>query len=194
MAVNKITFHVSGVPYGASEHEFTLNPNDLDLAKIEIGEVGVIEVNLSISRTKDDFLVRGTVRSQVKQTCVRCLESMQTDLLAEVELIVRPCTMDSEVGERKKGDKPDSAAAEEFESAPEGMLYHNGETFCLDEEIRQSLLVEIPGAPVCQSSCEGLCLQCGANLSTSSCDCAGDLPVDPRWAALKQLKKGDESD
>jgi DUF177 domain-containing protein len=191
--VDNLTFNVSTVPMGLSEKKFTLSPADLDLAKIEIGEMDVIEVNLAISRTKDDFLVRGSARSKVKQTCVRCLAPMETGLVAEFELFVRPCTMDGETGTRRKGNQPAEEVAEEFESAPEGMLYHNGETFSLDEEFRQSLLVEIPGSPVCQESCRGLCSQCGAPLG-SGCRCGDNEPTDDRWAALQQLKKSDKSE
>jgi uncharacterized protein len=40
--------------------------------------------------------------------------------------------------------------------------------------------------PLCEEACKGLCLECGANLNKTQCDCAPRWE-DPRLAALKSL-------
>lgn len=56
----------------------------------------------------------------------------------------------------------------------------------ITEDIRESILLHIPGFPVCNEACNGLCAQCGADLNKGSCDCeAGERP-NP-WNALDGL-------
>jgi uncharacterized protein len=53
-------------------------------------------------------------------------------------------------------------------------------------DVREDLLLHIPGFPVCSDECKGLCAQCGADLNKGPCDCdAGDRP-NP-WSALDNL-------
>ena len=37
------------------------------------------------------------------------------------------------------------------------------------------LLLQLPTKLLCREDCKGLCMHCGCNLNTSSCDCQGDL-------------------
>ncbi|MCK4563518.1 MAG: DUF177 domain-containing protein [Verrucomicrobia bacterium] len=56
----------------------------------------------------------------------------------------------------------------------------------ITEDMREELLLHVPGFPVCSEECKGLCAQCGANLNRGSCSCtAGDRP-NP-WSALDSL-------
>jgi len=56
----------------------------------------------------------------------------------------------------------------------------------ITEDMREDLLLYIPGFPVCSEECKGLCAQCGADLNKGACDCdAGELP-NP-WTALDGL-------
>ena len=50
-------------------------------------------------------------------------------------------------------------------------------------DVREDLLLEIPGFPLCHDGCKGLCAQCGQDLNDGSCDCRP--PEGPsRWSAL----------
>ncbi len=56
----------------------------------------------------------------------------------------------------------------------------------ITEDMRENLLLHIPGFPVCSEECKGLCTQCGTDLNKGSCSCtAGDRP-NP-WSALDSL-------
>jgi uncharacterized protein len=41
---------------------------------------------------------------------------------------------------------------------------------------------------LCREDCKGLCQSCGADLNAGLCSCEQG-EVDPRWAALAELKK-----
>lgn len=52
---------------------------------------------------------------------------------------------------------------------------------------RDTVLLELPPAPLCREECAGLCQRCGADLNEEPCTCPSD-EVDARWAALDQLR------
>lgn len=45
----------------------------------------------------------------------------------------------------------------------------------VDEVAVTDLLLQLPTKLLCREDCKGLCMHCGCNLNTSSCDCQGDL-------------------
>ena len=57
----------------------------------------------------------------------------------------------------------------------------------LTPEMREAIILALPGYPVCREDCKGLCARCGANLNREACTC-GPAP-DGSWAALDLLVK-----
>lgn len=57
----------------------------------------------------------------------------------------------------------------------------------LTEEIREAIILALPGYPVCLETCRGLCMACGANLNTDKCTCR-KTGKDTRWSALDALE------
>jgi uncharacterized protein len=57
----------------------------------------------------------------------------------------------------------------------------------LTEEIREAIILALPGYPVCRETCCGLCMACGANLNTGTCTCS-KTGKDTRWSALDALR------
>ncbi|MBR6021708.1 MAG: DUF177 domain-containing protein [Kiritimatiellae bacterium] len=53
-------------------------------------------------------------------------------------------------------------------------------------DVREDLLLELPGYPLCAPDCKGLCPECGNNLNEGPCGChAPEQPVaETPWAAL----------
>ena len=120
---------------------------------------------LHISRNSRGVLVQGTLEAAVQGECARCLEENVplTLTLPIDELYVYPATPDAEYS------VPDS-----------GLLD-------LAPLIREEVIVQTPITVLCRPDCAGLCPDCGANLNDGPCDCDKDN-IDPRFAALKQLK------
>jgi len=65
--------------------------------------------------------------------------------------------------------------------APEGI-----DSVDVTADLREELLLQIPGFPVCREECKGLCAQCGANLNKGPCQCDTD-DSGGRWSALDDL-------
>ncbi|MGB1779712.1 MAG: DUF177 domain-containing protein, partial [Longimicrobiales bacterium] len=57
----------------------------------------------------------------------------------------------------------------------------------LSKAVREEMILAVNPYVVCEPECRGLCPKCGANLNEGACDCTDD-EVDPRWAALRDLK------
>jgi uncharacterized protein len=64
---------------------------------------------------------------------------------------------------------------------------YEGKFIDLDPIVREQVLLALPGYPVCQEGCKGLCSVCGGNLNERDCGCDRHVP-DPRWAGLEKLK------
>ena len=69
---------------------------------------------------------------------------------------------------------------ESYEISPENAFMD------LTDALREAIILALPGYPVCQEACKGLCMKCGANLNTSKCSC-NRKGNDMRWAALNAL-------
>jgi uncharacterized protein len=56
----------------------------------------------------------------------------------------------------------------------------------LEPTLRDAVVLALPLQPLCQPDCEGLCIECGANLNDNPGH-KHDV-IDARWAALADLK------
>lgn len=54
-------------------------------------------------------------------------------------------------------------------------------TITLDENIRDTLILEHPMKMLCRQDCKGLCFHCGKNLNEGPCECGEKKGVMKRW-------------
>ena len=54
--------------------------------------------------------------------------------------------------------------------------------------VEERIQIAVPMKPLCREDCRGLCARCGCDLNQGVCGCTVK-PIDPRWEALKTLKK-----
>lgn len=57
----------------------------------------------------------------------------------------------------------------------------------LTPEIREAIILALPGYPVCRPTCRGLCPVCGRNLNRGRCTCKPGAAGQGQWDALDQL-------
>lgn len=156
--------------------QLSVDAADLELPAGEVRYRGPVQISLDLARLGDRVHVRGAARVPIAVTCVRCLEPIETELRAEIELVAVP--------------RPDSFCGEED---AEGFVYHDGESLDLAGEVREAIVLEMPRNPVCREDCRGLCPHCGENLNLGACQCGTGAAADPRWAALKTLQPKPDS-
>jgi uncharacterized protein len=123
-----------------------------------------VTVDVELEWVSDGVLATGTAAAHFEAECRRCLTAVQGEATA--------------------------AFRELFEERPtEGETYPlKGDRIDLEPLARESLLLELPLAPVCREDCLGLCAVCGVDRNQVDCG-HGDRAPDPRWAALDRLRE-----
>lgn len=117
---------------------------------------------VDLLRTDRGILVTGTLETEAKAVCSRCLGSFDQPLTINIE--------------------------EEYLVKAEGGAFTISEDqeIGLTEVVRQYSLLAFPMKPLCRQDCAGLCPWCGYNLNLGPCGCpAGER--DPRFAQLARL-------
>jgi uncharacterized protein len=86
-----------------------------------------------------------------------------------------------------------SRCAEIFETQVEDVEFFcaaeiNGhiEFVDLTADVREAIILALPGYPVCDEACRGLCMACGANLNKGACECCRKC-AEVKWSALDAL-------
>ena len=110
----------------------------------------------------------------VRAECRRCLAPVKVPLAQSLGLVFMT---EGEAGEGAGGNDdcyvvPRRAAAID-----------------LSEAVREELILAVPQFVECREDCRGLCPRCGADLNLGPCGCSKE--IDPRWAALTKLRKGE---
>ncbi len=115
----------------------------------------------------EGILVTGHIAAHTRLECARCLKGFSGSVDIEVcELFVAP-------GHENVADDDTYRVA--------------GTDIDLEPMVRDALVLALPLNPLCEDACKGLCARCGRHLTNGACDCEQE-ELDPRWAALSQLK------
>lgn len=134
-----------------------------DKATTGIAPGSTIDVDLTVESLTDGLVVNGSVRAAFLGQCRRCLSPLEGFIDVEVHELYQLQVTD-----------PDAFPIV-------------GDQIDLVPMVRETVLLELPDAPVCRPDCAGLCPQCGIDRNTSSCACTTES-IDPRWAVLEGLR------
>jgi uncharacterized protein len=151
-------------------------PADLGIEVLRVPQGSPIEFELRLEAVMEGVLVTGQAHAELEGECVRCLEEIHDDVVADFqELFVY--------------EESDTATHGEDDEA--GRL--EGDLLDLEPLLRDSVVLTLPFQPLCQDDCPGLCTECGARLAADP-DHQHDEPIDPRWAKLQGLEHHPEND
>lgn len=149
-----------------------------DVPEVDLGEQpyrfdGPLTFEVTLTNTGAGIVASGTVKARVVTPCVRCLCETCLDVEAEVEgFYVRPGHED------------------EFPEEQEVELIGDDSTIDLEPALTQSLVVELPFAPVHDPDCKGICPVCGADRNLGACSCEPAAKPSP-FDVLKGLETED---
>lgn len=129
------------------------------------------------TRKGDEVRLRGRIVAGVEVFCDRCAAPLEAPLEIEFDTSFLPAEVERGVVENVELQPGDLDRS----------VYEGGEVD-VDDLVREQILLALPTRSLCREDCKGLCLECGANLNEGACGCAAK-EVDPRWAALADLKK-----
>ncbi|MGD2144540.1 MAG: DUF177 domain-containing protein [Anaerolineae bacterium] len=160
-----LTFDVSALLKAPLGKSLTL---DIDTGPRLLEDLGVdfLRGSVEVIRIEKGLFVEGTVESQLKLECVRCLQSFAF-----------PVSLDLAEMFRMPGASPEPRAVY-------GVT--EGGELDLAPLVRELAWLGIPMKHLCDPECEGLCPHCGVNLNRESCRCK-EIHVDPRLAPLREL-------
>jgi uncharacterized protein len=147
-------------------------PADLGIEVLQVPEGSPVELDLRLEAVMEGVLVTGTAHAPLTGECVRCLEPISDEIEVRFqELFVYE----------------DHALPEE----DDGVSTLQDDLVDLEPLLRDAVVLALPFQPLCEEDCPGLCPECGARLADDP-DHAHDAAVDPRWAALAELKSRTE--
>ncbi|MFS1513241.1 YceD family protein [Chengkuizengella sp. SCS-71B] len=148
--------------------QLSLSVTDLVSNHKEILDITPLEVDLQVKMDFEVARVWGIGKGQIRYVCSRCLKEYNKTLQINIQ---EALTQNSEIAKSDPEESIQLVTSDEVDIEP---------------YIRESFLLELPYAPICEESCEGLCPICGVNKNESSCTCKQDQ-IDPRLAKLKDF-------
>lgn len=147
-------------------------PADLGIEVLHVPEGSPVEFELRLEAVMEGVLVTGSVNAELVGECVRCLEEIHDEVVADFqELFVYE---ESDTATHPQDGEDDDVSRLE------------GDLIDLEPLLRDTVVLTLPFQPLCREDCPGLCIECGARLA----DDPGhqhEEPIDPRWAALQGL-------
>ena len=134
-------------------YEVLVLPASLSLDYEEADFIKPLSCAVQLFRQGDDNVyVTADIETEISVECRRCITPFAVDIATKLELLF---SMSRESPEESEADE----------------RYYDGETVDISEDVRQMLVLEIPAWALCSETCEGLCLECGAELNSDGCSC-----------------------
>ena len=143
-------------------------PADWRVEMVGVPEGGQARLHLRLESVMEGVLVTGDLDVPVEGSCARCLEPIEDTLHLSVQELYAYAGSTTE------------ATSEEDE-----VRRIEGDYLDLEPLARDSVVLNLPLAPVCTEDCRGLCVDCGQRLDDLPADHTHEV-VDPRWAGLAQ--------
>lgn len=137
--------------------------------------VAPVALAFDIFKDKQAFRLAGRVQTILEMKCSRCLEPFSVPVDQEFDLRYQPHTRNTGESEKEIEEDDLTTAFYEKDEIDLGQLMH------------EQFVLALPMKPLCGDVCKGLCVVCGTNLNTTTCDCK-PVWVDPRFAALRELR------
>ncbi len=166
------------------EFEQEFRPGTIDFGS-DLRQVGPLKIKGRAELIKEhhggkvivpNIRLIGEFAGDFESNCARCLEPVPAHVERQFDLIYRP------LGSDRRADEVSITEAETE------IGYYQGEGMELADSLREQVLLALPIRFVCREDCKGICPGCGKNLNEGSCGCVQKM-TDPRWDALKELKK-----
>lgn len=140
------------------------------------------EIDLDVATRKGElpgeYWIDGKIAYQGELFCDRCLEPFPFANRANFFLRYL----------RRPGDFGAPDAEIEVSDEELDLDYYDERSVPLAAIAQEQLQLSLPMKALCSESCQGLCPQCGANLSRGKCECAESV-VDARWDSLQEFRE-----
>jgi DUF177 domain-containing protein len=160
---------------GKGDFAHVYNPEELNPVDERVKLSAPATVSGKIRLAASEVFVNGHVDTRAQVECDRCLKPIEVPVSADFEL------------EYITGSEYESSAVAELTEAELSVSVFDGDAIDVDEIVKEQVLLTVPTRMLCREDCKGICPQCGTDKNTGECECVTE-DIDPRWAALKNLK------
>lgn len=132
-----------------------------------------LEFDVQIARVDSDFLLRGTTKFEIEQSCSRCLDNFITPFTTPFEMALH----------HTENTSQKAKLSEDTEDID--IVYFCGPELNLLPYVEEQFFLSLPLKPLCQEGCAGICQVCGTNKNEKTCNCIPNLDFHP-FAKLKE--------
>jgi uncharacterized protein len=140
------------------------------------------ELDVRLSKSGVDVVVRGTLAAELVVPCSRCLEPTAVPVREELSVLAVPAASHGRAGRAPSAEDGDEG--DEDDQGEADVIPYDGETVVLDDLVRDELLLGIPMIPLCSEACPGIRPERQSRDTPS----AADENIDPRLRPLLRLK------
>jgi len=160
---------------GKGDFAHVYKPDDLNPVDERVSLTQPATVSGKVRLAGNEVFVNGHVEARARVECDRCLQPVEAPVNADFAL------------EYISGSEYESSEAAELTEAEMSVSVFDGRAIDVDEIVKEQILLAVPTRMLCRENCKGICPECGTDRNTGDCSCATN-DIDPRWAALKNLK------
>jgi uncharacterized protein len=143
-------------------------PPDWRVELIGVPTGGDVRLRLRLESVMEGVLVTGDLDVPVTGSCARCLEPIEDTLHLDVQELYAY-----------------EGSTTEATSEEDEVRRIDGDFLDLEPLARDTVVLNLPLAPVCTEDCAGLCVDCGQRLDDLPADHHHEV-VDARWAGLAE--------
>lgn len=162
------------IPDQGLDLDFETPPDQLLLPETDVRMSGTIRSRVHLEIVDHSVGLDGSVEGDLALQCVRCLQPVKRGMNVDFRIFLElPSSRGSGLGDQER-------TGEDLEKQ-----FFKGGMICLDEVIRDQVMLEIPPYPLCRDDCRGLCPVCGIELNDGVCHC----PAKGSEQALNPLKE-----
>ncbi len=158
-----------------TDFEYSIPAKEIEFEADAARLKNTIEVKGSIAKQSAQTTVAGEITADAEVDCSRCLQPVERRL----KIPFRASFVTPEFYTQ--------AAEAEIRADDLEVSLFDGVRINLNELTREQILLDLPAQIFCTEECKGLCAKCGTNRNLVDCNCE-EKEIDPRWAALKNLK------
>jgi uncharacterized protein len=156
---------------GTNSLDLKCSPKELDLEFDGTQFIGDVSISLRLYRQISKIFVKASMSVDAEMECSRCLIPVPMKIEATTEIQYSPLP-------KFERDQIDAI----------GIGYYSEEYIELSDELRESILLELPMIVLCSEDCIGFCPHCGKNLNIEVCDCSEIEEIsDLKLAVLDKL-------
>lgn len=169
--MSKLVFNIVEIPEGESRQVLSLEPQDLDLSPHDFVQG---EIELDLYRARHFIRVSYQIQVDVELTCDRSLEPFVHPISTEYDVVFK-----TDVEEETEDEE---GAVRKFD--------FSSNTFSIEEEVRDSVLLEVPMQKIHPKylNDEGDYEDFKTKSFGKGPQKNEESSVDPRWEELKKLK------